>query len=180
MMALAWGKKAEAEKWPWTDSSSVRDREVLCDAPLCVVGQPRMFCFLKGVSAPSLEQSGVRGVSAGWITSQAELMAPDREERGWEELREVEKELWGGDERQKGEGGVARREMWIVSRQRRWMDWWKDRESIVGLREWKGETKREEGWMDDRNKDLVERRVGVGGLLCERERVAEVVRLAVC
>lgn len=60
----------------------MRDREVLHGALLCVVGQPRMFCFLKGVSASSLEHREVRGVSARQITSQAELMVPDREGKG--------------------------------------------------------------------------------------------------
>ena len=45
---------------------------------------------------PSLEQREARGVSAGEIASQAELMATDREERG--QLREVEKGLQGGAE----------------------------------------------------------------------------------
>lgn len=72
----------EHQKRSWTEQQHARDKETQHTAPLCVMGQPRMFCFLKGVSAPSLEQCDVRGVSAGGITSQAELMAPDREERG--------------------------------------------------------------------------------------------------
>lgn len=64
------------------------------DMPLCIVSNPRMFCSLKGVSAPSLEQREARGVSAGETASQAELMATDREERG--QLREVEKRLQEG------------------------------------------------------------------------------------
>lgn len=43
---------------------------------------PRMFCLLKGVSALSPAHSEVRGVAARGIGSQAELMAPDRDERG--------------------------------------------------------------------------------------------------
>lgn len=43
----------------------------LLDVPLCAVILPRMFCFLKGVSAVSLEQSQASGVSAGKNTSQA-------------------------------------------------------------------------------------------------------------
>lgn len=77
-------KKARDKKsTSWTGNNSILLRsEVIRDVPLCIVSRPRMFCFLKGVLAPSLERREVRGVSAGEITSQAELMAPDREERG--------------------------------------------------------------------------------------------------
>lgn len=65
------------------------DRVAACEAavlPACtnVCCGPAKGCvaFQKVFQLPSLEQAEVRGVSAGGITSQAELMAPDREERG--------------------------------------------------------------------------------------------------
>lgn len=70
------------ERGKETEINRVRVREVLRDVAMRVVGLPGMFCFLKGVLALSPEPSEVRGISAGGNTSQAELMAPDREERG--------------------------------------------------------------------------------------------------
>lgn len=85
-LCLAFPIRTNEPKWQ-RQGAAERKTESLCDVPLCIVSYPRMFCFLKGVLAPSHEQRKVRGVSAGEITSQAELMAADREERAVERDR---------------------------------------------------------------------------------------------
>lgn len=50
-------------------------------------------------------QARLAGFLLGEISSQAELMAPDKEERGREEWREVESELRGGGKRRRGAKG---------------------------------------------------------------------------
>lgn len=51
-------------------------------------------------------EARLAGFLLGEISSQAELMAPDKEERGREELREVESGLQAGGKRQRGSKGL--------------------------------------------------------------------------
>lgn len=144
------------EKSSWMASSSMWGGQVPPVAPLCVVGQPRMFCFLKGVSAPlPRQQSEVRGVSAGGNQQPGWTNGPWQ---GGKRLRGVErgwKRFWG----------VGWWEMLVVARLVR-MDG-----LIKRLWKWFSGANRKEGkdgWQE--TNILQKKRVAVRGFLCERGR----------